>query len=547
MPVDVNENSVRVRVKDPGVFKPNTFRTIDIGAASKGIKAVVGKLKAGGTSMVVQTYIFDKAKWSKDEAVKWAAANKEKEDEVGEVAAAEVKTKMYDEGPAMVSYIPLGATSFADVDEYIVAEAMGERVQELTRQFQTLAGNILYSPDIADKEQALNSLVRELDTRLGETVKAKGVIGKMKEAILSRLVGVKEGGEDRIRKDLRYDSEVLRPTGGLMVWKEADTYRWLAIYSNKYMDQDTPPEIISEAAHKEFIAAVEAKEAPYPELWHFHVPGTRYGQADMLAYDDAGFVIAAGTIDKGHEAEAEAVMGISAIRVSHGMWRSSVRYDPKEKGVITRYRSVEISDLPLQRAANPLTGFYAMKEGENMGLPADKKAYLKTVGLSDERILALEKELEDKAGLAKEAGLASKEGEPAPEAPKAPASEPKPDEKLTPQGEQPTADAPIPLTAEAIAGAVTAVLEPFSARLGAVEAAVSKEKAKDEQRIVEKAADTPAASLAALVMRNLSVRGQEAAKLAPDFKVVTPVESKEASQVTGIPWLDKVIAEPPKK
>lgn len=558
-----NEHAARVR--DPGAFIDASFRRKKL--PGSGVSIIMGKLKAGG-KMQVQAYRFPKDKYTASQAKKWLKDNDVKHisfeaaSESKEISdppefveeEQEVKAKMYDGEVAIASYIPLGATSFADVDEYIIAEAVGQRVQELTRQFQTLAGNILYTDEIADKGSALNGLVSELDARLGEAIKPKGMFGLLKEAMRSQLIGVKDGGEERIREDLAIDKEKAKPSGGLFLWKEGDVYRWLAVYSNKYLDRDSPPEIISEAAHREFIAAVERKEASYPELWHFHVPGTRYGQADMLAYDANGFVVASGTIDKGHEAEADILSKREDVRVSHGMLLSSVEYDPKEKNVITRYRSIEISDLPLHRAANPLTGFYMMKEGGTMGLPKDKKEYLKSVGMSDDAIATLEAEIERKAATAKEAGLASKEGEaPAPEVTptgEAPASAPKPDETTTPPGESAPAVAP-PITLETVASAVAqvvqSVVEPLLGRVSTLEAAALKEKKTDEQRIGEKAADTPAASIAALVMQSLSVRNSPTTKLPEDWNPVGPKEVEATEARTGLPWLDKVLSEPAKK
>ena len=73
---------------------------------------------------------------------------------------------------------------------------------------------------------------------------------------------------------------------GFTIWKEADEWRWLAVFSNNYRDDDYPPEILSKSAHQDFVSAVDASEWPKPELWFWHVPGTRFGQTDMLAYDE---------------------------------------------------------------------------------------------------------------------------------------------------------------------------------------------------------------------------------------------------------------------
>jgi len=61
--VDVTNDYIRIRQKDPSLFKKETFRTITI-SAKKGIKAVIGRLKdppAGKEGMVAQSYLFDKS------------------------------------------------------------------------------------------------------------------------------------------------------------------------------------------------------------------------------------------------------------------------------------------------------------------------------------------------------------------------------------------------------------------------------------------------------------------------------------------------------
>ncbi len=73
MPIDVTTDYIRIRVKDPSLFSPKSFRTVQL---TKGIKSVMGKLlsppegKKG--SMTVQTLLFDKDSYNRDEAIKWA-------------------------------------------------------------------------------------------------------------------------------------------------------------------------------------------------------------------------------------------------------------------------------------------------------------------------------------------------------------------------------------------------------------------------------------------------------------------------------------------
>jgi len=76
MPVEVTENYIRIRQRDPGDFEEGSFRTVTL-SKSKGIKAIMGKLK-GETTMTVQSYLFDKEKWTKEEAQKWITEHKKK-------------------------------------------------------------------------------------------------------------------------------------------------------------------------------------------------------------------------------------------------------------------------------------------------------------------------------------------------------------------------------------------------------------------------------------------------------------------------------------
>lgn len=460
----------------------------------------------------------------------------------------QTKDKDYYEGPQLVSYIPFGATSFGDVDEYIIAQATTERVQELTRQFKSLAENILYSDEIADKGKALRDLVDELDKRLGEAVKSKGVASVFKDALITWLGSHEYNppGLSRIKERIARDREEhLAPSTAFMVWKEADQHRWLATYSNKYRDQDVPSEIISADAHKDFVAAVDTKQTPMPELWHFHVPGSRWGVADMLAFDEqTGFVIASGTIDKGHEREAEIIAEMGDVRVSHGMLRKSLEYDTADDTVITRYRSIEISDLPAEYAANPLTDFQVLKEGGDM-IPEHKKAYLKKVGLSDDKIKQLESDLARKATEAKEQGLEFKEAETVEATVKAAESE------LTAAAPAEAEVIPAALTIESIADAVGAavkpVIDPLVTRIEALEAQAKERTEKErteEQRIVEKAQHVPAASLSAMIMRNLGVRTSSDAVVKEGEAFTTPPETKGDATRTGIRFLDAMLSEP---
>jgi hypothetical protein len=185
--------------------------------------------------------------------------------------------------------------------------------------------------------------------------------------------------------------DVLHKEQSGMIWKQADgSYRWFAFYSNCYRDDDFPPEIISKQSHLNFISMVEKGEVPYPELWHWHVKGSKWGQSDWLHFDeDTGFAMASGYVLPGHEKEAETMID-GGLAVSHGMFAEgfyAVERDPNDPTIIIKHVTKEISDLPQWAAANKLTTFEILKEvEEKMAIPEAKREYLKARGLSDEDI-----------------------------------------------------------------------------------------------------------------------------------------------------------------
>ncbi len=71
MPIEVTQSYVRVRQSDPSLFTKGSFRTITIDA-SAGIKAVIGR-RPGKDGTEVQSFMFDKARWSVEDAKRWIA------------------------------------------------------------------------------------------------------------------------------------------------------------------------------------------------------------------------------------------------------------------------------------------------------------------------------------------------------------------------------------------------------------------------------------------------------------------------------------------
>jgi len=77
---DVTENYIRIRVRDPGDFREDSFRTVWISRA-QGINSVQGKLKnppqGHEGSMVVQSFLFMKDRWNVAEAQAWVREHRD--------------------------------------------------------------------------------------------------------------------------------------------------------------------------------------------------------------------------------------------------------------------------------------------------------------------------------------------------------------------------------------------------------------------------------------------------------------------------------------
>jgi len=67
MPWEQTENEIRERIKDPGLFQPDSFRSKEI---APGIRLIIGKLK-GEDKTTAQSIRFDKNKFTLEQAKAW--------------------------------------------------------------------------------------------------------------------------------------------------------------------------------------------------------------------------------------------------------------------------------------------------------------------------------------------------------------------------------------------------------------------------------------------------------------------------------------------
>lgn len=215
-------------------------------------------------------------------------------------------------------------------------------------------------------------------------------------AKLLRVNGAKASGE-----------QAVPISEGLLITKQSDgTLRWVARYSNSWEDRDR--EIVVEASQKAYVEAADATQV-YPELWLWHTPGTRFGQADWLDFAD-GFAFASGTIDKGKEYVVKALedSGIE-LGVSHGF------LSMYEGSYVVKHFTVEVSVLPLARAAVWTTDFNVITKETDVALTAEKRPFLAAL-LGEDRVKELEANTEKAAEGLKALNVSYKESNPAPSA-----------------------------------------------------------------------------------------------------------------------------------
>lgn len=203
-------------------------------------------------------------------------------------------------------------------------------------------------------------------------------------------------------KKMGVGSDMSKDRNAVLIQKDANSqWRWVGWVSNNFIDWDG--EIISEDAHKEYVDWLEKNKDVYPVFVSWHTPGTvRENPADFVAYEN-GFLIASGILN---EQEAAGLMKAQAktdLGMSHGSF--VFERDATDPRIITKYRMYEISDLPLDNAANPFTDFETLVKEVGMDkldyltqiMGAEKaKAFLEKTGMKKESLQAAGVESKEK-------------------------------------------------------------------------------------------------------------------------------------------------------
>lgn len=257
-------------------------------------------------------------------------------------------------------YVPFGVTNFAELAAVEVVEELRKNLEYRVFQFGEIVYNITMNDrPVAEVIASLRQLMVEFEAILTSEFDNA-------EQEKSKETAPLETAPEPIRPMVEIDvaAEIIESgQEGAMVFKDKnDNWRWVAVYSNNYLDADNPPDIISKQAHLDYVERVVTGRVPYPELWHWHIKGSAFGRTDYLTIvespfdEDAVFMLASGNVTEGFENEAIALANRSEpIGVSHGM--KNIVTDPERPYLIISYDTYEISPLPQNWAANPYTFF----------------------------------------------------------------------------------------------------------------------------------------------------------------------------------------------
>jgi hypothetical protein len=170
--------------------------------------------------------------------------------------------------------------------------------------------------------------------------------------------------------------------------------------------------------HREYVDWVNENKASMPVLRFWHIPeptpseleafrtlGTvpsaplDLGKADLVAYDDSGFVLATGTFYPEMREAAERLAGMKDLACSHGyIYRGSDKVD----GVIGRYKTFEVTVVPRPFEANMLTLSGVSQEGTMLS-QKQREAAVEVFGES--HVKALEDSMHGMAAVAAAEGV----------------------------------------------------------------------------------------------------------------------------------------------
>lgn len=494
-------------------------------------------------------------------------------------------------GDDYIGWPPESVVSFNGMDSLTAASKARRKMGTLLDQFHMLSYNIMWNSEVADKAAALKTLTAELTDRMGDAITDTDEMKEVPDLVIDPLLAADDKQANWLKQAYLALKEVFAPgekpeqspataeetdkeapatpqandRPGLMIWKDAESglWRWLGVYSNKFRDDDRPAQIISEAAHKEFVDRVDKGEVNYPDLYIWHIKQA-IGLADWVAYDDSGFAVTAGYFYPQFDYIAEALEKSAAdLAMSHGMPERFIVLDEKEQ-VINSYVSTEVSVLPRYAAANKRTQFAILKESDTMSMtPQKQQGLIEMVGTANAG--RFQDFLSETARKAREAGVQEKEQA-------APETEPAPAAAVadTGVGEPEAAkDVPAAEPTAAVDNTAVATLKQETADMFAHVLTITKQQGEtitiqtallqemgadlkalresEEERLKQMAVNTPGASLFSMIQNGFtgSAVGNPAARVDGRTSQAKdgPAAPRDVPALTPVPFINELLAQ----
>jgi hypothetical protein len=319
------------------------------------------------------------------------------------------------------------ACSFSELDAEMISQQRVEKVNETTNMVRDMVNNILWRSEFSPQEKAsaIKSVADEFGSRVRSIMESPmekeataDIDTLVLEATLAREkrnISSTKGVKGLVAKTIHASAKVLgiqlpdeNDASAVQIEKDANgDWRSVMWTSNNFIDRDG--DIISEDAHKEYVEWVNKEENKdcMPAFVTWHIPGTaRENPVDYVDYFN-GFLVTSAKLT-----DIEAVGLLKAtkktnIGMSHGSF--VLERDAKDPRVINKYRMYEVSDLPLDKAANPFTAIETVSKEVEM----DKKEYLAEL-LGEEKAEAFLAKTGLKQKSLQDAEIESKEADTAP-------------------------------------------------------------------------------------------------------------------------------------
>ena len=310
----------------------------------------------------------------------------EEKDEIAELVAEEFGDEITEKHMHLDSSHDFGgATSFDELEEERDAREKTSKARGVAWDAEDIIGNVIRNPLLkADEKtkkisQAAKDMEKRINSVLGETKEIEPIIDPSPKEAIGILV------KSVFKKIIARKAD--KVVSSFMISKDLNgDLRWVGKVTNRWFDREG--DILTNASHKEFIGFLDENPDMAPAFlpWH-NVKAPFTHPVDSWMYKN-GFMVFSGKLE---EAEAKSLVQASEttkLGMSHGFF--ALNRENINKKNITKYRTFEVSVLPLHNAANPYTELKVIAKEANM----ERKEFLTNL-LGEEKATKFLQDIEE--------------------------------------------------------------------------------------------------------------------------------------------------------